>query len=62
MRVKKKVILTTLQKKSRYMTGSDDLMQRALGIIMAQQLLAKKGIFVVVFIHQFPAFKIVDQD
>ena len=43
-RVKKKVILTTLQKKSRYMTGSDDLMQRAVGIIMAQQMSAKKGI------------------
>ena len=43
-RAKKGVILTTLKKKSNYINKSKDLMNKAVGIILTQQMSAKKGI------------------
>ena len=44
LRTKKAVILTTLKKKSQYMQKNDSLMNKAMGIILAQQMSAKRGI------------------
>ena len=43
-RTKRKVILTTLKHKSQYTTSSNDIMNKTIGMIMAQQMSAKKGI------------------
>ena len=43
-RVKKKVILTTLKNKSNYINHNNDNMRKAIGVIFAQQMSAKKGI------------------
>ena len=43
-RTKKKVVLTMLKRRSNYITQNGDIMQKAIGIIFAQQMSAKKGI------------------
>ena len=43
-RTKHSVILTTIKKKSNYIRDSKDLVNKAMGIILAQQMSTEKGI------------------